>query len=453
MSKLSFRYYLLLLTYSFTTLAYGQSLAGKIKGGQGLPVYLQNYKGYQSFTIDSCTINAVDSFKMHFPEGSYHGIYRLLLKPHSDPEQQIAVDMFYDGNDIILSTNMSFPYEYLTYYDKTNKKYGEFISSLYVLHNNLDLLENLKKEYIGLRFLNIVNAEQRKLLKKLDNLYQSYIKKNKNNISLPHIRFRYSTDPFLHPFYGIKFNSNVLDNVFTSDPALARDAEPCRYVAALFSRYYPIGATREQALKYMDYFTEVVIHKTADNPGLQNSLLVFLTKGYEQMGAFEILEKILTLHYQNTSCSEDEKQDLQQRIEKLQSVLPGQLAPLLTVRDSTGTAFSLPEMPKSKYLIIFWSPYCTHCVQELPNWKNVKGDLTKSGIKIIGISLHEDSVLWKEMIKTALPFDINLIDSQGWKGQTADNWAVVSTPVMYLIDENSRIIGRFRTIEEAMKFL
>ncbi len=100
---------------------------------------------------------------------------------------------------------------------------------------------------------------------------------------------------------------------------------------------------------------------------------------------------------------------------------------------------------KNKYtLLIFWSPSCGHCATMIPALHDFYQKHAKKydiGTFAINTDIHEEDK-WQEFIK-----DKNLYDWNNYNGGVAnvdwkDLYDVISTPVIYLLDKNHKILAK-----------
>lgn len=100
---------------------------------------------------------------------------------------------------------------------------------------------------------------------------------------------------------------------------------------------------------------------------------------------------------------------------------------------------------KNKYtLLIFWSPTCGHCATMIPaihDFYKKHSEKYDIGTFAINTDIHEEDK-WLEFIK-----DKNLYDWNNYNGGVAnvdwkDLYDVVSTPVIYLLDQNHKILAK-----------
>lgn len=122
----------------------------------------------------------------------------------------------------------------------------------------------------------------------------------------------------------------------------------------------------------------------------------------------------------------------------------------------TETGFiSLSEMlGKSDYVLIdFWASWCSPCIRSLPSLKETYNKYKRDKFQILGVSLDEDKVAWKEAIKNHQLTWHHVSDLNGWKCQGARIYAVNSIPCTVLINNKGEIIGRNLTLFEIENIL
>lgn len=133
-------------------------------------------------------------------------------------------------------------------------------------------------------------------------------------------------------------------------------------------------------------------------------------------------------------------------IDRAQKIAPnviGNMAPDIKMVDINKKLFSLHEV-KSKYtLLIFWSPDCGHCQQEMPRVDSVyKAVLKKRGVKIFAVRTEGEEKQWQNFIdKHDMKDWINVYDPERHSNYKAQ-YDVYGTPVMYLLDDKKIIRGK-----------
>ncbi len=110
---------------------------------------------------------------------------------------------------------------------------------------------------------------------------------------------------------------------------------------------------------------------------------------------------------------------------------------------------------KSKYTILyFWEPDCSHCKKETPQLSKAYDTekLSELGVQVIAVYLHRNINEWKRYTKhinvwldfvlkhNMLKFT-NVWEPFGYS-EYRDKYNISSTPVLYLLDENKKIIAK-----------
>jgi len=118
----------------------------------------------------------------------------------------------------------------------------------------------------------------------------------------------------------------------------------------------------------------------------------------------------------------------------------------------------------SKYTILwFWTPDCSHCKKETPLFHDlyVEKKLEKKGVKIITVFLQKDITDWKrfsDVTKEWLEFIVkhkmtDFINVWNPFDPFRSNYDIHSSPVLYLLDENKKIIAKRIGYEQAFEII
>jgi peroxiredoxin len=133
---------------------------------------------------------------------------------------------------------------------------------------------------------------------------------------------------------------------------------------------------------------------------------------------------------------------LNQRIEKLESVAVGKIAPDFTQNDQEGNPVSLSSF-KGKYLLIdFWASWCGPCRHENPNVVKLYTEFKDKGFDILGVSLDQKKEAWLKAIEDDQLTWSHVSDLKGWKNEVANLYGVSSIPHTVLLDKEGKIIAK-----------
>lgn len=151
-------------------------------------------------------------------------------------------------------------------------------------------------------------------------------------------------------------------------------------------------------------------------------------------------------------------ENFSKRIKRVEPTLIGNRPPEFACPDtSIGTNhenfISVFSSPKKYTIVVFWSISCGHCKKSMPKWLELYHEKGKElDFEIIAICKDSDTEEWKKYISEH-KFDwINLCG----KTATADYdelWDVISTPTVYILDRNKRIVTKKIDTEYAEDFI
>jgi len=112
---------------------------------------------------------------------------------------------------------------------------------------------------------------------------------------------------------------------------------------------------------------------------------------------------------------------------------------------------SLSELSgAARYILIFWSSTCSHCLEELPalyqelaNYKNTT---------VVAVGLEDDKIAWELEIKK-LPNFKHALALGKWESEYAEVFDVQQTRTYFVLDMEKRFVAKPTDDKEVVIFL
>jgi peroxiredoxin len=141
-----------------------------------------------------------------------------------------------------------------------------------------------------------------------------------------------------------------------------------------------------------------------------------------------------------------------------ENALVGTTAPDFAIKDTSGKTIRLSEFRNKNFILLdFWASWCSPCIKEIPQMKNLYEKYSKTELKIIGISLDTDSNKWHNAInKYKLDQWSQILNIQNENKSVFDInnedlgflYNVNAIPYCILIDKQGKIIARWEYFGE-----
>jgi len=192
------------------------------------------------------------------------------------------------------------------------------------------------------------------------------------------------------------------------------------------------------------------------HPLVYGWMVDYFFNGYEANG-IDAGMKILEPYIKDPLCLTKKQLQINKRLQGIKTMVQGTKAPDIVMKDAALQDFNLSSFQTTcpYILVLFWSADCSHCeetVKKLYPWSSQPE--IKQKVKVVAISMDENDqevAKWKEKMKELTGW-IHLRGEAGVNSKVANDYYILSTPVMFLIDsQNKTIKGSPATVEELVK--
>ncbi len=437
----------------------------KAAGYTGGLIYLAYYYGNALNVQDSGYLSPSGSITFSRNEDLLGGIYVLYL-----PDKQ-RIDFLYDGEpnmtittdktDVVSKTNITGSAEnteYLHYQnyvgsrgmarEQARKNYEASKNKADSTKYEADFIR-LNKEMNDYR-LNVIATRPKSLLAALFSAMTEA-----KYLDIP-LRTKADT---MASFYHYK--SHYWDGISFMDDRIIRTPF---FIPKLTKYYGDVEANVDSIKRDVDY--RLLLAR--NSPKLYQYLLNWYTDYFinpKYMGHDAIFVHLFN-KYHSTGVSnwlnEKQQKSISDRAYMLMSNLVGEQAAPLDFMSSNEKLAPLYNQPAKYTLVVFWDPNCGHCKTEVPRvdsfykamWKQV-------GLKVYAVLTPENKIgvidEWKNFISDKnltewthvyhTPEMVKLEESKK-EPNFRQLYDVTSTPTMYLLDKDKRIIAKKLTLEQ-----
>jgi len=203
-----------------------------------------------------------------------------------------------------------------------------------------------------------------------------------------------------------------------------------------------------------------IIFKARPNQEMFKYLIWFFTYHYENseiMGFDKIFVSIVDEYYTKgevTWLNNTILENIVKKANRLRPILIGRLAPNMIMQDTSNHLVSMVNV-KAKYLmLLFWDPDCGHCEQEIPKLRKIYDEHKEMyGLEIFAVCSDTSLVKWKNAIRKKNMNWINVNGPRTLTGDYHEQYDIISTPVIYILNERKEIIAKRLSADQVLPFL
>ncbi|MCP4252685.1 MAG: redoxin domain-containing protein [Candidatus Scalindua sp.] len=479
-----------LLISFFSITVYAQqayTLKGTAGHMAGKKVELLDFFGDKNTVVASTTVDKDGLFQFPFSDDSPVGMYRLRFDKGrnvdiiynrkdielsiSKPSVQAGKYSLSDGIDVLSSGDSSLYYGFLRTLDLRRKRTA--------LLNQLKLVyptsKNSTSGVTGAgEFRSQIEVELGNLHNEFEVYIQQLIDNNPDSYTAKIIRTMKT------PVFSVEspegdqrewLKEHFWDSVDLSDATLLHSTVIPSKVFEYILLYNDNRLNKEYLqMAFIEAVDDVLFRAQADET-VFSVVLDIVTRRFEK-SQYELVLTYITENYilSDSGCEDSEKavsadraDELRDKVETIKRMAVGNTAPEIdmpqqglfdlkiaegSVVPASGSQMKLSSISAEYTLVLFWASWCPHCQSLLSAVKGIYEEYSDKGLEILAISIDKDRIAWQNSITKGQYSWINYSELNGWNGKAAKEYGVWSTPRMYLLDREKRIIAKPVTVEE-----
>lgn len=211
----------------------------------------------------------------------------------------------------------------------------------------------------------------------------------------------------------------------------------------------------EGTLSSEEAFIRDLMQKASADPTIYNHTALSLFDGMLWHSREKMLSMLIRYYDENQRTLTNPV--LAVKIGNIRKVMPGNTFTDIVKTDTAGTMHSLKEVVHGSKctLLLFWSPQCSHCTEEMPQIQMIYDQYHSKGLGIYAYCMDMEAEHWLTYLRAhPLPWT-NVIAGSAEQGKAtaATDYAVSSTPTIVLIDQKGTILHRFAPKNKLEKYI
>jgi hypothetical protein len=211
---------------------------------------------------------------------------------------------------------------------------------------------------------------------------------------------------------------------------------------------------------------DFLVNKALKSKEISKYVIYWITNRYETseyMGMDAVFVHMALTYYTDKKATywvdDALRFKITDRAQTLNYNLIGNVGQNLNMPDSGGVYQTLYNVSSDYTVLLFWDAHCGRCKEEVPKlldmYKELNSSVNMSGrkrLEVYGVGMTPEAKDWKDYIhEHKLPW-INVHDPNH-ESNFRRFYDVYSTPVIYLLDENKRIVAKRLSVEQLKDFI
>lgn len=442
-------------------------IRGVVRDLRDTNIYLANYYGNKLYYNDTARVDSKGHFRFDGKPFNECGKYILLLPNNNRIElvidDQETIDVEFDQDcrienlKIKQSKNNQVFYEMVNFFTEKNQQRRPIDTAL----ADSTMSEELKKPYreqLG-KMNDEVIAFQKNLVAKNPDLLVSKLVKMSLEVEVPEAPAD-STEEGKKVWRYYYYRNHYWDNIDLTDPRMIRDPGYHRLLDTYITKTLP------QIPDTMTTEAAKLLQRVGNNQDGFKYICHMFTYNFETAKIMCMDEGFVYMvdnYYTKGKCDwvkEDKIQEMKKAADEKRHCLCGEIALDIILPDTSGTWQSMNALDAKYTLLVIWEATCGHCKKEVPEINELYKRWKDRGLKVFAVHNNLEVDKWKKFIRDENLEFINVCRNQEIMTQAVATdlimqrkttieslnfhqyWDVNSTPKVYLMDKNHKIIAK-----------
>jgi len=459
--------------YTFTFEGFSEAAANSAEMSDSV-AYLVNWFGGKQYYNDTATINNKGQYIFEGEDPKKAGVYGVLLGDKKSyvefiiAEPEFSMTTSY-GGDMMRKAVFTNSQEN-TAFQKYFNSMGRFQGETKMLQDQMKATEDEKEkakiqEDIDTK-LQVIKAFKKEFYKSHPELFCTKVFMASDDPEIPEVPAGVE-DP--EQWKYMWFRKHYFDNIDLTDQRMLRTP-----VFHTKIDYY-IQKLTPQVPDTICYETMRLANISGEGTEIYRYIVQHTVNTYEKkkiMGMDAVFVGIAEQVYCQGKAywlDEERTAEICERYEAMKNLVIGLPAENIILPDTGGYWTNLYEVDANYTVLIFWASDCGHCKKEMPKLLEAYHNMKDMGVKVFAVSTQFENKDWKKFVRENGLDWINVSDNPEINTNAywyitnnystinslnfREYWDIFSTPQVYILDKEKKIIGKKIGAEQLEDFL
>ncbi len=251
------------------------------------------------------------------------------------------------------------------------------------------------------------------------------------------------------------YKTHFFDNIDFNDERMLQTPVFYQKVTQYIDKVTP------QTVDSINVAADYLVEKARNSSEMFKYIIYWLTlrsESSKMMGMDAVFVHMVEKYYSTHQAYWTDSTQLakmEKRAYTLKPILIGKKAPPISMIDSTGKTVNLYDIKASYTIVVFWDEDCGHCQKEIPKLLELYVNKLKGmGVQVYAIATEDKQKAWKKFIQEHHLNWINVHQPDDYKrAVTKTIYDIISTPFIYVLDENKIIKAKHIDAEQVGDFI
>ena len=396
-----------------------------------------------SIYVENAEIGEDGSFEIVLDSTITKGVYRIV---YAVPQEEFNFDIIYDAKETIeLNFSQEKGVEFIN--SNENKLLTSYAKSMMMVNETINsfYMKNSKDEDSFNSIFNTLNEAQKSFEEASSGTIAShFIKAN-----LPYIPSNYEDVKT----YSKNLRNNYLRHVDFNDPILQSSEF---LIERMLGFVFGMTSNPDDIDTFKTNVDDIAYAIKTTHLSYQKTLLEILWNQFVDIEN-ETMANYVASNYLLPISLELNDEELTSKLTVYKNISINSLAPDFSVDILNGNgkeaAKKISELDiAERYVIIFWSSSCAHCLEELPELKKLKNSLKTGDTEVIAIGLEDEPYNWNNEI-LYYPEFIHVYGEGKWDNPIGDSYGVTATPTYFVLNKDKKIVSKPYDFKELKEYI